>query len=223
MTDICLYFQVHQPYRLRRIRPFEAVEGVDYWDHAKNNEILDRASAKCDLHTNRPIAEPAPNTDADFPLAYPPRALPTAPPPPRPPPPPPAAPPPPPTPPATPPPPPAPSVGDSVGGTVDIILNTGAPLGNATGAASGNGIQARSTSTGTAPAAESGGKSRTRPTKRRACRCDNGVAGLGVGQECGGRREPAATRGPTRQLGESSRTAPRNAAAIAALRRTSAS
>lgn len=70
MTDICIYFQVHQPYRLRRLRPFETSEGFDYWDHAKNHEILDRAATKCYLPTNAAIAEMVRKTDGAFRVAY---------------------------------------------------------------------------------------------------------------------------------------------------------
>ena len=70
MTDICLYFQVHQPYRLRRLRPFESREGFDYWDHAKNQEILDRASTKCYLPANAAIAELVRKTDGAFRVSY---------------------------------------------------------------------------------------------------------------------------------------------------------
>jgi alpha-amylase len=70
MTDICLYFQVHQPFRLRRLRPLEASNGFDYWDHAKNKEILDRAATKCYLPTNALVAELARRTDGAFRVAY---------------------------------------------------------------------------------------------------------------------------------------------------------
>ncbi|MES2153982.1 MAG: glycoside hydrolase family 57 protein [bacterium] len=70
MTDICLYFQVHQPYRLRRLRPFSPRQGLDYWDDAKNREILDRASTKCYLPTNAAIAEMVRKSDGAFRVAY---------------------------------------------------------------------------------------------------------------------------------------------------------
>lgn len=70
MTDLCIYFQVHQPYRLRRLRPFETRDGFDYWDHAKNKEILDRAATKCYLPTNAAIAEMVRKTDGAFRVSY---------------------------------------------------------------------------------------------------------------------------------------------------------
>lgn len=49
---VTLYFQVHQPWRLRALRSYEEVQGTDYWDTAKNKAILDRVAAKCYLPTN---------------------------------------------------------------------------------------------------------------------------------------------------------------------------
>ena len=49
---VTLYFQVHQPWRLRPLRSYEEVQGTDYWDGPKNQAILDRVAAKCYLPTN---------------------------------------------------------------------------------------------------------------------------------------------------------------------------
>jgi len=45
MPAICLYFQLHQPYRLRRYSIFDT--GSDYFDHATNTDILDGISDRC--------------------------------------------------------------------------------------------------------------------------------------------------------------------------------
>ena len=55
MSDICLYFQVHQPYRVREFRIFDIGNGGDYFDNKKNIEILKRVSRKCYLPTNKII------------------------------------------------------------------------------------------------------------------------------------------------------------------------
>jgi len=70
MTSVCFYFQVHQPYRLKRIQSVRPPAGVDYWDHAKNRAILDRASAKCYLPANAAIAEMVRKSDGWFRVAY---------------------------------------------------------------------------------------------------------------------------------------------------------
>lgn len=53
LADVCFYFEVHQPVRLRRLHLFNMPEGVDYWDHAKNRAIFERVSDKCYIPTNR--------------------------------------------------------------------------------------------------------------------------------------------------------------------------
>jgi len=45
MPAICLYFQLHQPYRLRRYSIFDT--GSDYFDAEHNAEIINRISDRC--------------------------------------------------------------------------------------------------------------------------------------------------------------------------------
>ena len=47
MPAVCLYFQVHQPYRLRRYRAFDT--GPDYHDDDRNSQTLRRVANKCYL------------------------------------------------------------------------------------------------------------------------------------------------------------------------------
>lgn len=47
MKSVCLYFQVHQPYRLRSFRLFDISSGKPYFDAEKNREVLRRVSRKC--------------------------------------------------------------------------------------------------------------------------------------------------------------------------------
>jgi alpha-amylase len=47
MIPICLYFQVHQPYRLRRYNYFDVGREHRYFDEAGNAELLRRAARKC--------------------------------------------------------------------------------------------------------------------------------------------------------------------------------
>ncbi len=47
MIPICLYFQVHQPYRLRRYNYFDVGREHRYFDDAVNAELLRRAARKC--------------------------------------------------------------------------------------------------------------------------------------------------------------------------------
>lgn len=47
MTDVCLYAQVHQPFRLRAFRLFDIGTGVDCFDHAENARILRKVADRC--------------------------------------------------------------------------------------------------------------------------------------------------------------------------------
>jgi alpha-amylase len=57
MPSVCCYFQVHQPYRLRRFRVFDIGRSRDYFDDAANREILHKVAAKCYLPANRLLLE----------------------------------------------------------------------------------------------------------------------------------------------------------------------
>jgi len=52
MPSVCLYFQVHQPLRLRRYSFFDVGHTHDYEDGTENRRILDRVARKCYLPTN---------------------------------------------------------------------------------------------------------------------------------------------------------------------------
>ena len=47
MIPVCLYFQAHQPYRLRPYGYFDVGREHDYFDGAANREILARVSERC--------------------------------------------------------------------------------------------------------------------------------------------------------------------------------
>jgi len=52
MTFLVPYFQVHQPWRLRRYTFFDIAARHDYFDDAENERILRRVAEKCYLPTN---------------------------------------------------------------------------------------------------------------------------------------------------------------------------
>jgi alpha-amylase len=66
MPDICLYFQVHQPYRLRRYRVFDIGTGAGYFDEPANREILRRVADKCYLPANRVLGQAVERSDGRF-------------------------------------------------------------------------------------------------------------------------------------------------------------
>ena len=45
MAAVCFYFQVHQPYRLRRYSVFDS--GLDYFDHVGNRNVCLKVAHKC--------------------------------------------------------------------------------------------------------------------------------------------------------------------------------
>ncbi len=55
MASVCFYFQVHQPYRLRRYTIFDT--DAQYFDDAKNAEICRKVAEKCYVPTNRLLLE----------------------------------------------------------------------------------------------------------------------------------------------------------------------
>ena len=52
MPSVCLYFQVHQPYRLRHYSFFDIGRYHTYEDMGKNRQILDKVAEKCYLPAN---------------------------------------------------------------------------------------------------------------------------------------------------------------------------
>jgi alpha-amylase len=57
MPSVCLYFQVHQPRRLRRYSVFDMGHAHDYEDEGENRRILERIAGKCYLPANKVLLE----------------------------------------------------------------------------------------------------------------------------------------------------------------------
>lgn len=55
MASVCFYFQVHQPWRLRKYSIFD--RRGDYFDDEKNSEICNKIAQKCYLPANRLMLE----------------------------------------------------------------------------------------------------------------------------------------------------------------------
>lgn len=53
MVSICFYFQVHQPYRIRRYSVFDIGNNSDYFFDQKNREVLQKVAEKCYLPTSK--------------------------------------------------------------------------------------------------------------------------------------------------------------------------
>lgn len=55
MTNVCLYFQVHQPFRMRKYNVFDIGHNNQYFDERKNKEIMQKVAKKCYLPANRAL------------------------------------------------------------------------------------------------------------------------------------------------------------------------
>ena len=70
MTVICLYFQVHQPCRLRHYTYFDIGRSHRYRDEEANRLILDRVADRCYLPANRCLEELIERYKGRFRLAF---------------------------------------------------------------------------------------------------------------------------------------------------------
>lgn len=57
MRSICLYFQVHQPFRLRTYRFFNIGDDHQYYDDYQNRHIVRRVADKCYIPANKMMLE----------------------------------------------------------------------------------------------------------------------------------------------------------------------
>ena len=57
MKTICLYFQIHQPFRFKRYRFFEIGNNHYYYDDYSNESILRKVANKCYLPANKVLLD----------------------------------------------------------------------------------------------------------------------------------------------------------------------
>ncbi|MBW2992131.1 glycoside hydrolase family 57 protein [Candidatus Woesearchaeota archaeon] len=69
MVSVCFYFQVHQPYRLKKYSVFDIGQSHDYFDTDKNKEIMDKVANKCYLPANKMILNMI-KGNTDFKVSY---------------------------------------------------------------------------------------------------------------------------------------------------------
>ncbi len=70
MKTICFYFQVHQPYRLRRYRFFDIGENHNYFDDFANRSIMRKVAEKCYLPTNQLFLDLINEYGSEFKISY---------------------------------------------------------------------------------------------------------------------------------------------------------
>lgn len=68
MASVCFYFQMHQPPRLRRYSVFDTEP--NYFDEARNSQILRKVAEKCYLPTTRIILDLVKKHEGRFRVAY---------------------------------------------------------------------------------------------------------------------------------------------------------
>ncbi len=70
MKGVCFYFQVHQPYRIRKdFSVFDIGRKKDYFDIAKNSQVLKKVSEKCYLPANKILLDSLAKHE-DFKVAF---------------------------------------------------------------------------------------------------------------------------------------------------------
>ena len=70
MKTICLYFQIHQPFRLRRYRFFDIGNDHYYYDDFQNGEIFKKVADMCYIPATRAIIDMIKKSDGQFKLAF---------------------------------------------------------------------------------------------------------------------------------------------------------
>ncbi|MEN8203421.1 MAG: glycoside hydrolase family 57 protein [Bacteroidota bacterium] len=70
MRTICLYFQVHQPFRFRRYRFFDIGNEHYYYDDYSNESILNKVAQKCYLPANELMLSLIRRHEGQFKIAY---------------------------------------------------------------------------------------------------------------------------------------------------------
>jgi len=70
MKTICFYFQIHQPFRLKRYRFFDIGNDHYYYDDFQNEEIIRRIAERCYLPANRTILDMIKSSGGKFKVAF---------------------------------------------------------------------------------------------------------------------------------------------------------
>ncbi|HYX09745.1 MAG TPA: glycoside hydrolase family 57 protein [Bacteroidales bacterium] len=70
MKTICLYFQVHQPFRFRRYRFFDIGNDHYYYDDYMNESIMQKVATKCYLPANKVLLKLIKEYGANFRISF---------------------------------------------------------------------------------------------------------------------------------------------------------
>ena len=71
MTNICMYFQVHQPFRLKQnYSIFDIGKNNDYFDDEKNKQVMQKVANKCYLLANKILLDLIKKYDGRFKVSF---------------------------------------------------------------------------------------------------------------------------------------------------------
>jgi len=70
MKSICIYFQIHQPFRLRRYRFFDIGNDHYYYDDFQNGEIFRKVAEMCYIPANKMLIDMLKKSDGQFKVAF---------------------------------------------------------------------------------------------------------------------------------------------------------
>ncbi|MBK8097655.1 MAG: alpha-amylase [Planctomycetes bacterium] len=70
MIDVVFYFQVHQPYRLRKLKPGDRIRKLQYFDEPLNRLVAERVADRCYLPMNKMLLDVIEQTEGQFRCAY---------------------------------------------------------------------------------------------------------------------------------------------------------
>lgn len=70
MKSICFYFQVHQPFRLKRYRFFDIGSETSYFDDSANRSIMNKVASKCYLPMNNLLLKLIRKHEGRFKVAF---------------------------------------------------------------------------------------------------------------------------------------------------------
>ena len=70
MIDVVFYFQVHQPYRLRKWKPGDRIRKLEMFDDPLNRLVAERVAERCYLPMNKVLLDAIERTDGQFRCAF---------------------------------------------------------------------------------------------------------------------------------------------------------
>jgi alpha-amylase len=70
MPAVCLYFEVHQPYRVRAYDVFQVGKSHEYFDDKLNREVMQKVARKCYLPANAAMLRLIQRSEGRFRIAY---------------------------------------------------------------------------------------------------------------------------------------------------------